>query len=173
MTDPAPFVTLMIRPALDADGDAFGRLTARCWADYPGCYYDRRGELADLDRIASLYEERDGQAWAAISQNRLVGTVAVAPAGQIGDAWEIAKLYVAPDIRRQNVATLLLDTAEAFVAERGGRRVVLWTDTRFAGAHRFYEQRGYVQDGRTRALHDLSQSVESFYAKRLVGGPAS
>ncbi len=161
--------TLVIRPARDEDGDGVGRLTARCWADYPGCYFDRHGELADLDRIASLYEAKGGMAWTAVLDDRVVGSVVVTPAGEVGGAWEIFKLYVDPAIRRRSIATLLMDTAEAHAADRGAARIILWTDTRFEGAHRFYERRGYVADGRTRALDDLSNSVEYFYAKRVGG----
>jgi hypothetical protein len=57
--------------------------------------------------------------------------------------------------------------AEAFVVERGGDQMILWTDTRFTGAHRFYERKGYVADGRTRDLYDLSNSVEFFLQKTL------
>jgi hypothetical protein len=45
--------------------------------------------------------------------------------------------------------------------------MILWTDTRFQTAHRFYERLGYQSDGRTRAIDDLSRSVEYFYSKRL------
>ena len=161
--------TLMIRPARNEDGPAFGWLIARCWADYPGCYFDRHGELGDLDRIANVLEARGGQAWSALIEDRIVGSICVAPAGEVGSAWEITKLYVDPNIRRQNIASLLLGRAEDFAGERGARRMILWTDTRFEGAHRFYERLGYVADGRVRELHDLSNSVEYFYAKHVGG----
>jgi len=45
--------------------------------------------------------------------------------------------------------------------------MILWTDTRFHQAHRFYERLGYQSDSRTRAIDDLSRSVEYFYSKRL------
>lgn len=161
--------TLVIRPARDEDGDAFAGLIERCWADYPGCVFDRAAEHGDLDRIATIFEEKGGLAWSAVIEDRVVGSICVAPAGEIGDAWEITKLYVDPDIRRQNIASLLNGAAEAFAVERGARRMILWTDTRFEGAHRFYEARGYAPDGRTRELHDLSDSIEYFYGKSLSG----
>ena len=161
-----PDVPAEIRAARDEDGAAIGWLTARCWADYPGCYYDRTGELADLDRIATLYGEAGGCAFVATSGARLVGSIAVAPASAA--EWELTKLYVDPRLRRIGLARRLLTAAEDFAAIRGGRRMILWTDTRFEGAHRFYERQGYVADGRTRALHDLSNSVEYFYARALA-----
>ena len=63
--------------------------------------------------------------------------------------------------------------AEARALVAGADGMQLWTDTRFETAHRFYERKGYVADGRTRALYDLSNSIEYFYAKRLNRAPAS
>ena len=46
---------------------------------------------------------------------------------------------------------------------------MLWSDTRFDRAHRFYEKRGYVRHGPIRVLHDLSNSLEFGYAKPVNG----
>jgi GNAT superfamily N-acetyltransferase len=46
---------------------------------------------------------------------------------------------------------------------------VLWTDTRFEAAHRFYEKRGFVRQGSIRILDDISNSLEFRYAKPLTG----
>lgn len=161
--------TILVRPARDEDGDGVGRLIARCWADYPGSYFDRHGELKGLDTIATDYAAAGGVAWTAVAGDRIVGSVAVAPAGDGGAAWEVTKVYVDPRLRRAGLGRRLMAVAEEHAAARGARRVLLWTDTRFAAAHRFYERLGYVADGRTRALHDLSSSVERYYAKRLGG----
>lgn len=160
---------IAIRPARNEDGDALGRLIARCWADYPGSYFDRHGEMSGLDRIASDYEAAGGVVWSAVGGDRIVGSVAVAPAGEVGGAWEAAKVYVDPRLRRAGLGRRLMTLAEDHAADHGAQRIVLWTDTRFVTAHRFYERLGYVADGRTRALRDLSNSVEYFYAKPLAG----
>ena len=166
-----PSDTVRVRPARDGDGDAIGYLIARCWADYPGSYFDHHGEMADLDRIASVFAAKGGLIWAAVLDDRIVGSIGAAPvgAGAVGGAWELTKMYVDPLIRRRSIGRLLLGVAEAHAAAAGAGRIVLWTDTRFETAHRFYERLGYLADGRTRALADLSNSVEYFYAKRLGG----
>jgi ribosomal protein S18 acetylase RimI-like enzyme len=46
---------------------------------------------------------------------------------------------------------------------------VLWSDTRFDRAHRFYEKRSYVRHGAIRALNDISNSLEYGYAKPVAG----
>lgn len=162
---------IVVRPARDEDGDALGWLMARCWADYPGSYFDRHGEMKGLDTIATDFETAGGMAWAAVRDDRIIGSVAVAPVGDVGGAWEVTKVYVDPRLRRSGLGRRLMDLAEEHVADRGGRRIVLWTDYRFETAHRFYERLGYARDGRTRTLADLSNTMEYFYAKRL-GGPA-
>ena len=47
--------------------------------------------------------------------------------------------------------------------------MMLWSDTRFDRAHRFYEKRSYVRAGPLRVLGDKSNSVEFAYAKPLAG----
>ena len=43
----------------------------------------------------------------------------------------------------------------------------LWSDIRFREAHAFYQALGYSQTGGTRDLHDLSNSTEYHFIKRL------
>ena len=63
----------------------------------------------------------------------------------------------------------MLDTAEAHAIAAGAARLVLWSDTRFDRAHRFYEKRSYVRAGPIRVLHDISNSLEFAYAKPVNG----
>ncbi len=51
----------------------------------------------------------------------------------------------------------------------GARRLVLWSDTQFDRAHRFYEKRSYVRSGPVRVLADISNSLEYAYAKPVNG----
>ena len=69
------------------------------------------------------------------------------------------------------VLEFLVDPSPSVRAEsRGARFVELWSDTRFADAHRLYERLGYRKSGVTRELHDMSGSVEYHFRKEL--GPA-
>lgn len=170
MTD--ALATTVIRPARNEDGDGLGRLIARCWADYPGSVYDPIGEHGDLPYVASNYEDAGGLLWVAVAEERIIGSVATAPAGVVGGAWELTKLYLAPGLRGGGLATLLVEMAEAHAAAHGAARMILWSDVLFTRAHRFYERLGYRRDGRTRELHDISQSSEYFFAKRLDDGPS-
>jgi len=46
-------------------------------------------------------------------------------------------------------------------------REELWSDTRFAEGHRFYERRGFTRGAVTRQLFDLSNSTEYHFEKRF------
>ena len=63
----------------------------------------------------------------------------------------------------------LLETAERQARAAGATRLVLWSDTRFDRAHRFYEKHSYVRHGPIRVLHDISNSLEFAYAKPVAG----
>jgi GNAT superfamily N-acetyltransferase len=80
-------------------------------------------------------------------------------------AWEICRVYVHPSLHGSGLGDQLLNTAEAHAIAAGATRIVLWSDTRFDRAHRFYEKRSYVRAGPIRVLQDISHSLEFAYAK--------
>jgi putative acetyltransferase len=82
----------------------------------------------------------------------------------------LQKLYVGRSARRQGLGSRLVARVETEAIERGATAIELWTDTRFEPAHRLYERLGYVRNGATRELHDLSNSVEYHYLKELQHG---
>ena len=57
------------------------------------------------------------------------------------------------------------------VSEQGGfAEMVLWSDTRFARDHRFYEKLGFVRWPGERYLGDVSESWEYHFRKPLRFG---
>lgn len=157
-----------IRPGRDEDAPGYIALIGECWAEYPGCVLDVDGEAPELRRFASHVAGRGGALWTAEAAGRVVGMIATMPAGQDA-AWEIARLYVARPYRGTGLAARLLGMAEAHARAGGARRVVLWTDTRFEAAHRFYEKHSFVRAGAIRVLDDKSRSLEFRYAKPIAG----
>jgi GNAT superfamily N-acetyltransferase len=157
-----------IRPGRDDDAAGFIGLIGECWAEYPGCILDVDGEAPELRRLASHVTERGGALWAADASGRIVGMVAATPMRE-DSAWEIARMYVARPFRGTGLAARLLATAEGHIRAAGARRVVLWTDTRFEAAHRFYEKHSFVRAGSIRVLDDKSRSLEFRYAKPIAG----
>lgn len=163
---PPPFA---IREGRDTDAADFIRLIGDAWGEYPNCVLDVDGEVPELRALQSYFAEAGGALWAAEAPDgRVVGMVATRPLGS-DRAWEICKMYVEKAQRGSGLAHALLGGAEAHAREAGAQRIVLWTDTRFEAAHRFYEKRGYVRSGSIRILDDISKSLEFRYAKPLLG----
>ena len=156
-----------IRPGSDSDAPGFIALIAACWAQYPGVVFDVNGEMPELHGLATYYTGKGGALWAAESDGEAVGMVAAIP--RDAGAWEICRVYTLPSRHGSGLGHRLLDTAEAHARAAGASRLVLWSDTRFDRAHRFYEKCGYVRHGPIRVLHDISNSLEFAYAKPVAG----
>jgi GNAT superfamily N-acetyltransferase len=156
-----------IRRGRDADADEFTALISACWGEYPSIKIDIDAELPELWALASYYAGRGGALWAADADGRVVGMIGVAP--RTDGAWEVVRLYMLQPYRGTDLAPRLLDIAEAHARAAGATRLVLWSDTRFDRAHRFYEKHSYVRRGPIGVLHDISNSLEFGYAKPVSG----
>ncbi|MGG5810405.1 GNAT family N-acetyltransferase [Falsiroseomonas sp. CW058] len=161
-------MTPPIRPGRDEDAEGFIALIGACWSEYPGCVLDVDGEVPELRALATHFRAAGGALWAAGEGGRVVGMAATRPMHQ-DRAWEVCKVYVAKEARGSGLAHALLGAVEGHARAAGAERLVLWTDTRFDAAHRFYEKRGFVRQGSIRILDDLSNSLEFRYAKPLAG----
>jgi GNAT superfamily N-acetyltransferase len=157
--------TTRIRPVRDSDSDGLIELLGTIWRSYPGIIFDVEAELPELKALATAYERAGGAGWVAERGGWIVGCVGVAPSRTSGN-WEILKLYVAADQRRQGIARKLMDLAEGWARSRGARAIELWTDTRFTEAHAFYRALGYAQEG-WRQLQDLSRTSEYRFHRSL------
>jgi GNAT superfamily N-acetyltransferase len=158
----------LIRAGEDRDAEGFIGLIGACWAEYPGCILDVDGEMPEMRALASWFAGQGGALWAAEAGGRVLGMVATRPLRE-DSAYEICRMYVDRAARGTGLSHRLLDTAEAHARAAGAERLVLWTDTRFAAAHGFYEKRGYVRQGAIRMLDDLSKSLEFRYTKPVRG----
>jgi GNAT superfamily N-acetyltransferase len=158
----------MIRPGLDTDEAGFIRLIGDAWAEYPNCILDVDGEVPELRALSTYFTGAGGALWVAEQEGRVAGMVATRPLGT-DRTWEICKMYVEKSQRGTGLAHRLLGGAEAHAMALGADRLVLWTDTRFDAAHRFYEKRSFVRSGSIRILDDISKSLEFRYAKPVRG----
>ena len=154
-----------IRPVVDPDSAQLIELIGTIWRSYPGIVFDVEAELPELYGLASALARAGGAGWVAERGGRIVGCAGVAPSRSSGD-WEILKLYVAADQRRQGLARRLMALAEDWARGHGASAVELWTDTRFIEAHAFYRSLGYAQEG-WRQLQDLSRTAEYRFHKAL------
>lgn len=162
----------LVRPARDGDAqDLFGLITL-CFAEYAGCYMDPHEDMPDIARAGG---------WAArVSEGRALGgafLVVEDAGGRVGaciavdfpvdDVAEIHRLYVRPDLRGKGLAARLVGECERIARDAGARSIVAWSDTRFSTAHRLYERLGYARMGETRALGDISNSMEYHFHRSL------
>ena len=158
-----------IRDGRDADAAGFIALIDACWSEYPGCIMDLDGEVPELRALATYVAGKQGRLWAAEDAGgSIVGMVATYPLGA-DNAWEVGRMYVDRAHRGTGLAGRLLRGAEAHARDQGAQRIVLWTDTRFEPAHRFYEKQSYVRSGSIRVLDDVSKSLEFRYTKPITG----
>lgn len=154
------------RPVRDADSqDLFG-LLALCFAQYPGCFVDPHDDLPDLLRPERAFPAPGAFLVREDARGRVCACIALeAPVDGVA---ELHRLYVRPDVRRGGLGEALVREAEALAGAAGAGRVRLWSDLRFSAAHRLYARLGYRPLERTRALGDVSQSVEALFEKALA-----
>jgi predicted GNAT family N-acyltransferase len=161
----------VLRAGRDSDSAALITLIGDVWSEYPGCVLDVDGEEPWLRAPASAYEAYDGQLWVVTVDDAVVACVGLKPlgdGGQDGPAYELKSLYVSAKARRQGLGELLSGLVEEEAVRRGARRIELWSDTRFADAHRLYTRLGYRQLPQTRELHDLSNTTEYAFGKEIM-----
>ena len=158
-------MTVVIRPVRDSDADGIIRLVEACWSAYEGCILDVDAEEPQLRAMRSHFDALGGAYRVAEDAG---GGIAAgggwAPAADPAGA-ELHKLYVLAAYRRRGLARRLVGMAEAAARRRGCRFMELWSDARFRESHAFYEALGYRRTGRTRDLHDLSNTTEFHFIK--------
>jgi predicted GNAT family N-acyltransferase/RimJ/RimL family protein N-acetyltransferase len=155
----------LIRPVTDDDSAGLIDLIGTTWAEYPGTVLDVDGEEPWLRAPATYYATHGGRMWVAELAGSIVGSVGIRPTAD--DTAELKSLYVSGKARRHGLGEVLTSLVEDEALRLGVRQLELWTDTRFADAHRFYARLGYTRLPGTRELHDRSQTVEYPYVKRF------
>ncbi len=164
-----------LRFASDSDAEGLIALIGLCFQQYPNCLLDVDNELPELKTIATSFKTWRGQFWVAEQDEQIVACVGWTPSVTTAhraqseglSGVELRKLYVHPSIRRQGLGGKLCAMIEEVCLSQDAPFVELWSDTKFAEAHRLYESRGYVRGVHTRELHDLSQTVEYYYRKPM------
>lgn len=162
----APVKDILVRPVEDRDSRGLIVLIDTVFGEYPNCILDVDNEMPELRSPARAAEAEEGHWWVAERDGRVVGSCAVMPDSD--GTMELKRLYVAKGARRRGLAAHLVGLAETHARARGAKRIELWTDTRFAEAHRLYERLGYTRAPRTRALCDISKSIEFHFSKELT-----
>ena len=134
-------VDLVIRSVHDTDSGGLIRLIDEIFAEYPNCVLDVDADMPELRNPASAVRETDGRWWIAELDDTIVGSASLAPANS--SEAELKRLYVASTARRRGLGEHLVRLVENEALHRKMEHIFLWTDTRFADAHRLYERLGY------------------------------
>ncbi len=152
-----------LRVAVDADSAGIIELIDSCYKEYPPNILDVDAEEPELRTPASSYPAF----WVIENEDKaVVGCIALQvrePQKRI----ELKKCYVHSSERGQGLGRELVQAVEDWARANGYPEVELWTDTRFKLAHRVYTALGYQPSGRTRELHDLSETTEFHFLKVL------
>ncbi|MGD0191634.1 MAG: GNAT family N-acetyltransferase [Rhizomicrobium sp.] len=156
---------LIIRAVRDADSTGLIALIGGAFAEYPDVYLDVDGEMPELRNPAAAIRIDDGRWWVAELDGAIVGSIAFSPVS--ADEAELKRLYVAVKARRRGLGKRLCGLVEHEAANRNVKKLFLWTDTRFADAHRLYQRLGYIRGPDTRVLNDVSNTIEFCYAKEF------
>jgi GNAT superfamily N-acetyltransferase len=101
-------------------------------------------EPHDEEQLADPWKEilnPGGQIFVALEGHDVVGVCAAIPSGS--DAFEVAKLSVAPSSQGQGLGRRLVEHCLTFAREHGARRMVLVSSTRLQAALRLYESMGF------------------------------
>ena len=150
-------------PAVPADAPEILTLQLACWVT-EALVNDDLGIPALHEGLGDVEEAlRSWDCYVVRSAGRLVGGVRVRRAG---DAWEVGRLMVAPDLRGRGLGRVLLEHAEA-TAPSDVTSYTLVTGSRSEANLRRYKRAGYrvvrVHDGR-------SGPVELVKRRRGTGG---
>ncbi|MCU4178911.1 GNAT family N-acetyltransferase [Bosea sp. BH3] len=156
-----------IRPASDADSEPLAALIAASFAEYENCHFVWE-EFPELRQPATAFAAKGGKLWIADRpEGGIAGSLAATPLPE-QNAVELTKVYVDPAFRGAGLAQALFAEALAFAEAGGFAEMMLWSDTRFARGHRFYEKLGFRRWPGERYLADVSETWEYHFRKPLL-----
>jgi len=148
---------MLLRPAIEADHEAIVILANLAYRGGDGVKgWNAESEHLEGERLnlallkADLATAPDARLllWCETPDGPPLGTVWLEPEG--GDSWHLGLLSVHPGYQDRKLGRSLLEAAEGFVREQGGRRITMSVisvrDTLVA----WYERRGYLPNGQTK-----------------------
>jgi N-acetylglutamate synthase-like GNAT family acetyltransferase len=99
----------------------------------------------DLQQIPDFYQQENGNFWLAITDDGVVGTIALLDIGNRQGA--LRKMFVHKNYRGKEHGTgqLLLNTLLAWAQQKGYAEIYLGTTEKFLAAHRFYEKNNFKE----------------------------
>lgn len=129
---------VLIQPFAPGDAHAFRDLNMEWLTAF---FHVEAKDEATLSDPEGMILAPGGQILVADVGGRTVGCVVLAP--MENDAYEVAKMAVAPECQGHGVGRRLMEAAIAWAREQGARRLYLESNARLAPALRLYESAGF------------------------------
>lgn len=145
----------MLRPVMKEDVPSILRLIEEVYAEY-GCKLDAENEEPHLLDPVAYFRAGGGEFWVVVEEETIRATVAVMLHAETS---ELKSLYVHHSLRRHGWGRRLTELAIEHARQHDRDAMFLWSDTRFAAAHRLYRSLGFHQSG-YRELNDSNNSKE-------------
>lgn len=143
---------LTVRPYAEGDHAAVRELFVRvnralAPADMTAAFeaYIAHSIRDELNRVEAHYVEPGGGFWVACLGERIVGMFGLEAHGD--GVFELRRMYVDIDLRRQGIARRLLAEAERLAVALGGAQIKLSTSELQQAALKLYESAGYRRAG--------------------------
>ncbi|GEM83274.1 GNAT family N-acetyltransferase [Meiothermus hypogaeus] len=135
---------VQIRLANPADAEAVAQLVRRAWADRVAP--DSSGHQETAERVQA--DMARGYAWVALSGTEVVGTVRLVrhPDPRERGVWEVRKLGVLPEYRKQGVAHRLMEVLARRAFEVRARELRLAVRHDQPKLLKWYTQFGFTYD---------------------------
>lgn len=155
---------LIVRPYAERDREAVRELFVRvnralAPADMKAVFEDYivQSIRDELDGIEAHYVVPGGGFWVACRGERIIGMFGLEAHGD--GVFELRRMYVDTDLRRQGIARRLLAEAERLAAALGGREIKLSTSELQQAALKLYENAGYHRVGEEVATERTVKTV--------------
>ena len=122
----------------------------------------------DLLRIDEEYIQTGGNFWVALSDNQVVGTIALVKLENGNGA--IKKMFAAPAFRgEKQLGKQLLDTLVDYCRAQGYKNLYLGTVNVLIAAQKFYKKHGFVECSRADMPKDYHiMDVDNVFFKRSL-----
>lgn len=142
---------MKLRAVTNADTAAVTQLIDGCLREI-GDRVHPDGEGKDLLNPEAAYAKGSGAFVLIEDKGAVIATHAIAPTSEAGTV-TFRRIYVRADHRGTGLGKRLMQWAMEECRARGFKRIVFWSDTRFAHAHDFFGSFGF-QRGETRDMTD-------------------
>jgi putative acetyltransferase len=136
---------VQIRTASPDDAEAIAEVLRAAFTPFESFYTPEAftATILDTEKIRKRFEEK-GVIWAALSDEKLVGTVSVVDEDE---RLYIRSMAVLPSAQGLGIGRKLLRTIENFGVQNGFEKLFLYSVPFLAGAIRLYEKNGFEHLG--------------------------